>query len=228
MTTARELISDALGDIGVLDPVETMTAESAQHGLRTLNRILDRWRAQRLHVHTVSDVVATFAGASAAVGPGLTINTPHPLRLEPGCYYVRGGLSFRLPVWSREDYNAVILKGMAGEYPQGVYYDRQTAGTVRVWPVPSSPVEYHLQVMAQLPDFADLDTDYQLPPGYRDALFYSLCERLPRAYNLPVDPGAAAEAAKARATLRKNNTEAPVLSTAESDARFNILSNQYQ
>ena len=228
MTTARELINDALGDIGVLDPIETMTAESAQHGLRTLNRILDRWRAQRLHVHAVSDIVATFSGGSATIGPGATIDTPHPLRLEPGCYYVRSGLSFQLPVWSRGAYNAVILKAMSGEYPQGVYYDRQTAGAVHVWPIPSSPVEYHLQVMAQLPDFADLDTDYKLPAGYRDALFYSLCERLPRAYNLPVDPGAAAEASKARATLRKNNTEAPVLSTAESDARFNVLSNQYQ
>ena len=115
--TARELISDALGDIGVLDPMETMTAEQAQQGLRTLQRIIDSLNSQRLFVFAVRDVVSSFAGASASVGPGQTVNTAHPLRLENGCYFVRSGLSYPLPVWTREQYNAVILKGLSGEYP---------------------------------------------------------------------------------------------------------------
>lgn len=229
MTTARELIEDALGDIGVLDPVETMTAEQAQHGIRTLNRIVDRMNAQRLHVYAVRDVSATFSGATATVGPGLTVDTSHPLRFETGNYYVRSGMSFPLPLWSREDYNAVVLKTQAGEYPHGVYYDRQIPGNVFLWPVPSAPLEYHFQVVAKLSEFADLDTDYSFPDGYRDLFFYSLCERLPRAYNLPVDPGAAAEAAKARAAVRKNNTNVPVLDAAKlGPARLNILTNQFQ
>ncbi len=229
MTTARELIDDALGDIGVLDPMETMTAEQAQHGMRTLNRIIDRWNAQRLHVYSVRDVVATFSGASASVGPGLTVDTSHPLRFEPGSYYVKSGMSFPLPIWSREDHAAVVLKAQAGEFPQGAYYDRQIPGTVLVWPVPSAPLEYHFQALVKLSEFADLDTDYSLPDGYKDALFYALCERLPRAYNLPVDPGAAAEAAKARAVIRKNNTIVPVLDAGpRGNGRLNVLTNQRQ
>lgn len=225
MTTARELISDALGDIGVLDPIETMSAEQAQHGLRALNRIIDSLNAQRLALYAVRDVAATFSGGSAQVGPGLAVNTAHPLRLEPGCYYVKSGISYPLPLWSREDYNAAVLKAQAGEYPRGIYYDRQLPGTVYVWPVPAAPVEYHLQMLQPLADFADLDTDYSLPPGYKDLLYWSLCERLPAGYNLPVNPESNSNADKARAVVRRNNTVVPVLDARRQAAPWNILSN---
>jgi len=227
MTTARTLIADALGDIGVLDPNETMTAEMAQHGLRTLNRIIDRWQAQRLYVWAVTEVVATVSGASATIGPGQQFDVTHPQELQPGCYYVRSGMSYPLPIWEREDYNAKILKAQAGEYPQGIYYDRQMSGRVYVWPVPSAPLEYHLQVLTRLPVFADLDTEYQLPDGYQDALFYTLTERLPAAYNLPVSQTAVTEAAKARRVIKAGNSQIPVLQIGEINAgRLNILTNQ--
>lgn len=216
MTTARELISDALGDIGVLDPIETMTAEQAAHGLRTLNRIIDSWSAQRLMLHAVSDVVATFAGASASIGPGLTIDVPHPLRLEPGCYYVRSGISYPLALWDRETYNATVMKGMAGEFPQGIYFDRQLPGTVYVWPVPSAPIEYHLQTMQQLSKFTGLDINHDFPAGVANALHWALCERLPAGYNLPVNPESKSQALASRAALRKNNTVVPILSVDRS------------
>lgn len=226
MTTARTLIADALGDIGVLDPMETMTAESAQHGLRTLNRIIDRWQAQRLYVWATTDVVATVSGASATIGPGLQFNTPTPQSLQPGCYFVRSGMSYPLPIWKVEDYNAVILKAQAGEYPQGIYYNAKD-GVVRVWPVPSAPLEYHLQVFMRLPVFADLDTDYSFPDGYQDALFYTLCERLPAAYNLQPSPLAVSEAAKARRVIKAGNSEIPVLQIGSGQSgRLNILTNQ--
>ena len=229
MTTARELLTDALGDIGVLDPNESMSAEMAAHGLRTLNRIVDSWNAKRLNVYTVVDVVGSFSGAAATIGPSLTFNTPHPLRLEPGCYYVKSGMSYPLPIWSREDYNAVILKATAGDYPQGIYYDRQIPGNVYVWPVPSVSTTYHLQVLIQMSEFADLDTNYSFPAGYKDAFFYTLTERLPQAYNLTPDPDQKIEAAKARAAIRKNNAIVPMLSTtSDRMGRLNILTNQFQ
>jgi len=229
MTTARTLIADALGDIGVLDPNETMTAEMAQHGLRTLNRIIDRWQAQRLYVWAVTEVVATVSGASATIGSGQQFDVTHPQELQPGCYYVRSGMSYPLPIWEREDYNAKILKDQAGEYPQGIYYDRQMNGRVYVWPVPSAPLEYHLQVLTRLPVFADIDTEYQLPDGYQDALFYTLTERLPAAYNLPVSQLAVTEAAKARRVIKAGNSQIPVLQIGEiNSGRLNILTNQRQ
>lgn len=227
--TARTLINDALGNIGVLDATETASAEQAQHGLRTLNRIIDSYNAKRLAIYAVKEVVTSFAGASAAIGTGLTIDTDTPLRLMNGNYYVRSGISYPLPLWSREAYNAVILKATPGEYPSGIYYDRQIPGTVYVWPVPSVAPQYHLQVMAKMSSFVDLDTAYKFPDGYQDLLFYTLCERLPAAYNFPVNPADSAEATRARLAVGKNNTNVPILDTIQGvGSRWNIYSNQFQ
>lgn len=227
--TAREIIGDALNDTGVLDVQETMKAEQAEQGLKTLNRIIDRWRGQRLYVYAIKDVQASFSGASATVGDGLTVNTEHPVRFEPGCYYVVNGIAFQLPSWELTQYNSIILKATPGDYPQGFYYDRQIPGHVYVWPVPAVAVEYHFQVMQKLDAFADLDTAYTLPDGYKDALHYTMCERLPKAYNLPVDPTDVAEASKARAVIRRANTQVPILQVwPYQNTRLNILTGQVQ
>ena len=223
MTTARTLIGDALQDIGVVDPNETMSAEQADHGLRTLNRIVDAWRAARLYVYTITDVSASFSGASATVGSGLTVNTAAPVRFEPGCYYVKSGDSYPLPEMTYAQYAAVQNKSESGDYPQGYYYDKAIPGRVYVWPVPAVSTEYHFQVRAKISAFANLDTDYSLPDGYQDALHYSLCERLPGAYNLPISQADAVNAVRARSAIRKNNVFIPVLSVGDGQ-RTNIIS----
>lgn len=223
--TARTLVTDALNDIGVLDPTETATAEQSSHGLRVLNRIIDRWRGQRLYVYAIDDVVATFSGASATVGTGQTVNTEAPIRFEDGCFYRIANIDYPLPQWELTQYNQIALKTTSvSSYPQGFYYDRDIPGTVTVWPVPATAIEYHFQVMKKLSSFATLDTVYSLPDGYQDALHYSLCERLPAAYNLPVNPADVAQAATGRQVVRRANARVPVLELAPNqNMRVNIF-----
>lgn len=44
MTTANEIVSDALTEIGVTSPGETLSAAEAADGLRALNRMLHAWQ----------------------------------------------------------------------------------------------------------------------------------------------------------------------------------------
>lgn len=221
---ARQLIQDVLIEIGALDATETMKAPAAQLALRTLNRIMDRWQASRLYVYCVSEVVATVGGQSATIGPGLQFNCATPQALHAGCYMVRSGMSYPLDVWTREAYNAITLKSQANDYPFGVFYDRM--GTVFFTGVPS-PAEFHLQVLARLPKFASLDIDYALPDGYEDALYWTLCERLPGQFNLPVPAIAAVEARNAQRTIRRANAMVPTLDVgSDPRSRFNILTNR--
>lgn len=221
---ARQLLQDVLVEIGAIDATETMGNAPAQLALRTLNRVMDRWQASRLYVYCVSEVVATVGGQSATIGPGLQFDCVAPQALHEGCYFVRSGMSYPLDVWSREAYNAITLKSQANDYPFGVFYDRM--GKVFFTGVPS-PAEFHLQVLARLPKFANLDTDYALPDGYEDALYWTLCERLPAQFNLPVSANAPREAANARRVIRKANVTIPTLSTgSDPRSRFNILTNR--
>tara|TARA_R110000868_G_scaffold147948_3_gene369599 strand:+ start:170 stop:862 length:693 start_codon:yes stop_codon:yes gene_type:complete len=222
---ARTLINDALGECGVLDPAESMTAEQAAQGLGVLNRIIDRWRGQRLYVYAIDDISATFSGATASVGAGQTVNTESPIRFEDGCFYRIANIDYPLPQWELTQYNQIALKTTSvSSYPQGFYYDRDIPGTVTVWPVPAVAIEYHFQVMKKLSSFADLDTAYSLPDGYHDALHYTLCERIPTAYNLPINPADVAQAASARQVIRRANARVPILDLAPNqNMRVNIF-----
>ena len=211
-------------EIGAIAATETMGAPQAQLGLRTLNRVMDRWQAARLYVFCVTEVVATVGGISATIGPGLQFDCAPPQALHRGCFFLRSGLSYPLEVWDRESYNAITLKTIANDFPQGVFYDRM--GKVFFTGVPS-PAEFHLQVLSRLPKFANLDTDYPLPDGYEDALYWTLCERLPAQFNLPVSANATLEARNARRAIRKANVMIPTLQVGgDSRSRYNIFSNQ--
>lgn len=211
MTTARQLIQGSMIDIGALDANETMDADQANQGLRVLNRIIDQWRASRLYVWAIKEVVANVTGQSATIGPTGTFVTPHPQKLWGGCYYVRNGQSWPLEVLERESWDLILTKAQSGNDMTAVYYDRQIPGTVYFWTSPSTATEVHLQVLVQLPEFSDLDTDVSLPDGYYAALAATLNEKLPRVYGLPVDPLAPREGATARRIIKRANVDIPLM-----------------
>lgn len=228
--TARSTIQGALKLAGILSPFETMSSTSADDGLVILNNLVDGWNLERLYIYTISDVVATFAGASATIGPAMTINTVRPIRIESG-FYRRSGIDYPLRIIDVDAYNAIGLKTVSGDYPEVLYYTGDSpTGMVYVWPVPSAN-EYHLQVMSQLTEFADLDTSYSLPQGYRKALMYSLAEELAGMYDMELSPIQAKIAVGARRSLKRANVVVPGLTytgpqNSNENGRINILSNQ--
>lgn len=224
MTTARNLIGDALQEIGVVDMGGTMSGEEAAHGLRVLNRIIDSWRAKSLYVHALANVTANFAGSGASVGASQTINTDAPLRFVDSCYYVKSGTSYPLPMWTHDQYMRIGSKTEAGEYPEGFYFDGNVPGVVHVWPIPAASVEYHFVVMKKLSEFADLDTDYSLPDGYEAALHDELCVRLPLSYDMQAKPAHVQASIASRNAIKRNNTKPIILSMPDRGGRTDIIS----
>ncbi len=224
MTTARELIGDSLQEVGVVDMGGTMRGEQSSHGLRVLNRIIDKWRSQNLYVYALTNVTANFTGTGATVGTGLTVNTATPLRFVDECYYIKSGTSYPLPQWTHEQYHSIQAKTEVGEYPRGFYFDGNVPGVVSVWPVPSGSVEYHFIVMKKLSKFADLDTDYSLPDGHETALHDELCVRLPLSYDMQAKPAHIQASMASRLAIKRNNTKPIILALPDTGLRPNIIS----
>lgn len=228
--TARATIQGALKLIGVLDPTETMSAPDADDGLALLNNLVDGWNIERLYIYTIMEVVANFAGASATIGPAMQINTPRPNRIE-SAFYRKSGIDYPLNIIDVDAYDAIGLKTVAGDYPQVLYYTGDSpTGMVYVWPVPTAN-EYHLQVMAQLTAFTDLDTVYGLPQGYAKALQYTLAEELAPMYGKQAPPSVSRIAINMRRVLKRANVVVPTLAVhlpgnSAAGGRINILSNQ--
>jgi hypothetical protein len=227
--TARATIQGALKLIGVLDPAETMSPEDADDGLIMLNNIVDAWNVERLNIYTITEVVATFAGASATIGPAMTIATARPMRIE-SAFYRDGGLDTDLRVIEKQEYDSIPDKSSTGS-PTVIFYDRNSpTGTVYVHPVPTS-TEYHISVQSQLTAFTDLDDLHTLPQGYQKALMYTLAPEMALLHQRTVPPLVEKIAANCRRSLKRNNVVVPILdavmpSNNASGWNVNILSGQ--
>lgn len=69
MTTNTLIIRDALGLLGVLNEIETPSAEQGAHGLRVMNEMLEEWNADGIRVGQwpQSDITAQSPIAQSAL-----------------------------------------------------------------------------------------------------------------------------------------------------------------
>ena len=240
MTTARDIIDFALRDAGVLGVGQTASAEDINGGLRRLNMMLGQWNAQRFLVFRLMDAWCQSTGAiNYMVGPGGDIEMPvRPARIE-GAFFRQGGSTpqeFALDgsiadgsdvlapaitggniidwpltlMESREEYNAIALKGL-GMFPTAAYYDPQMPfGRLYVWAVPPSAYELHILVRAPLQAFQSLNDNFLLPPEYEEAIHYNLVVRLQNAYGLQPTPFAIDRARNAMSVIRSANAQIPL------------------
>jgi hypothetical protein len=112
---------------------------------------------------------------------------------------------------SREEYNAISLKGIT-VFPSCAYYDpAMPFGRFYVWGLPPSQYELHILVRAPLQTFANLSDSVLLPPEYMEAIHYNLVGRLQLAYGLQVNPGVVSLARSALQTIRAANAQIPVM-----------------
>lgn len=232
MTTARQLLTGALKSIGVLDPVEAISPEDAADGLEVLNDIVDAWNNDRLYLFTTDEVVVSFSGMSATIGPGQVINTPRPVGIESAFYRI-GGIDYPLTIAEKPRYDAIPLKTTATGFPDLLYYDSgASVGTVFLYPVAPAVTEYHITVLTQLTAFADLDTDYALPQGYRRTLRYSVAEEMAPLHGREPSATVLRLAQNGRRAIRRAQDSAPLMfldSAIDGGnlGRFNVLSGRY-
>jgi hypothetical protein len=209
--TARATIQGALKLIGVLDPAETMEAIEADDGLLWLNNIVDALNIETLNLYTITEVVASFSGATATIGPAMTIATARPIRLETASYRI-GSIDYPLQLINSAEYDSISMKALASAYPEVMYYDANSpTGLVYVYPVPSTSTQYRIQVMSQLSAFADLDTLYSLPQGYAKMLMYALAIELSPLYQREASATVVRVYVNSMRSLKRANVVVPTL-----------------
>jgi hypothetical protein len=212
MTTAQQIATAALEDIGVADPASTPSAGDSVLCLRRLNRIIDSWSTQRLYAHSTIDVSATLNGSSLTIGASQDLDTPRPVRLEPGCYITVGEVDYPLEVLTEAQYNGIHMKSVDAGWPRYCFYDAASpTGTVYFWPAGSGVV--HLMVKAQVSQFANLTTDYTLTPGVELALVMTLAESIAPVFERKLPLEYMRAAANARRVMRRANVEVPQLNS---------------
>lgn len=233
MTTAVDLLTLALKDIGALGIGQSIGPDDTADGLATLNMMLGEWQAERLSVYHLVDTAFTSTGAqSYTVGSGGNFNIQRPVRIESAYARLNPGVSNPIdyPVTlyhSREEYARVALKSLAS-FPEFAYYDAAyPLGNLIFYPIPNSSFELHILTMEVLPQFTAPGTVISLPPQYLSAIRYNLGPYLAPSYQIEPLPSLVRRAANAKRIIKRMNAQITAMQMPRglmSRQKFNIYS----
>ncbi len=220
MPTVRSICADALMEIGVLAPGESMSAENGAVALKRVQHMLGAWQADRLTlaVQTRTTFTLTSGTSTVTLGPsGATVTMTRPVWID-GCAYVIPGSSpaveVPIAIMDRDQYAATTIKALTSSLPTQCFY--QTAltgvlGSLYFWPQVTQNVTIALYAPQGIGVPTTLDDVLGGPDGYQEAFMYNLAVRLltpfgqnPQEFPLLVGPDGFA--AKAMQAIRRANT----------------------
>lgn len=152
MATARDFITLALKEAGVLGVGQTALPEDMNDCFTLLNRMFSQWQKKRWIDPNLVDIHAPGNSAkSNLIGPGQYYNYQRPDKIQ-AAYFKQlnsssNNVSYPLiPIWSYEDYSRIALKEL-NSWPSYYFYDAAFPyGNVFIWPIPTSQYEVHLIV----------------------------------------------------------------------------------
>jgi hypothetical protein len=211
-TTLLDVITDALGDIGVLAEGEVPSAAQAALGLRAMNNLVDQWKAEKLVIYTTTRTLKTITVSDGeyTVGSGADINIARPVFIDHINLVDTApapDLETPLTKLTDETYAAIAQKALTSALPTSWYYNPTfPLGTLTLWPVPTqSGLQLALYVPTAVTEFTATSDSVSLPPGYKRMLVKSLAVELLPSYGRQPDPLLLRQAASAEGVVKRSN-----------------------
>lgn len=198
MTTARRIITTALTvHLNRLTPGETLDADVGAFCLDALNDVGDEWSGSGTFLWKET----TFA-SSALTGASVEVTTAWPtMNIGAdilGATYNNGYGDFQIAPATMQEYHELVrVKSISSGVPRMWAFDGQT--TMYFYPALAS-IAVTLRAKVGVSTFADLDTDYLMPKGYKSGFAAVVAERVAGALVGGVSP----QVAKASNMAKKN------------------------
>lgn len=215
MTTANDIITDALEKLGSYAPGETTSAADAARGLVVLNSMINQWNDEYLSIYQLTTIEVDLVAEQAAYTIGLT-GTPdlaqsRPVRIEsgPGAATVTiADTTTLLNVVSAVEWRGIESISPGSGIPDTLYYDPQYPnGVLNLAPTPSAIGTLTCYGWTPLRSFTELtDPDVTLSAGVQDALKTNLAVALkPYFQTAALAPEIMAMAVHSKTMLQQTN-----------------------
>jgi hypothetical protein len=150
MPTARDIITLAMKEAGVLGVGQTLLSEDINDGMTYLRRMMSVWQKKRWLVPALYDLAMPGNNLiSNKIGPGQYWNAARPDKIQSAyiIQQVEGGTPVSIPcklIFSYEDYSRIVVKNL-NSMPYSVFYDgAYPYGNVFFFPIPDETYECHL------------------------------------------------------------------------------------
>ena len=215
MATVRDIITDALREIGVLASSETPTADDATFALNAFNRQIDANAAESLLIFTNTRTTCPMVVAQQnySVGAGGDINIPWPVFPQHIHFQDTAFTPSRewpLQLLTNDAWANVTIKSLTSTtYPVWAYYNATyPLGTIQLWPIPQKTgLELVFYAPQQVSEFADLNSAISLPPGWRRFLTKNLALELCPSYERPASEELKDAARESKAVVKRSNIQ---------------------
>lgn len=198
MTTARTILQDALTfSLNRLSPGESADADTLAVGLLALNNIVDEWNGVKSFLFRTI-ITSSASPISASTGTLGTTWTGLAAGDEIlGATYLLDGMDYPMAQLTMRQYHEQVHDKAEVSEPE--FWAHDGLSTVYFYPVPNGKT-IKLRTKAAVSTFADVDTDYSMPAGFRSALVDCVAEKLafPMLGGVPATVAQAARSARNR------------------------------
>ncbi|MES1989223.1 MAG: hypothetical protein V4440_14560 [Pseudomonadota bacterium] len=214
MTTALDIIKDAMDICGVIGQNETPTSSEADTGLKVLNNMLALWANDRTFAYTTvqNNSPLTNGVNSYTIGTGGVINVQRPVTIDYA--FIRlNNVDYPLQKINNQDYDSIPFKTNKG-FPQAFYFEASfPLATIYLYGVPQANMTLYFDTWIQLTQFTNLSTDLTFPPGYEMAISHNLAKFLAPRYGEAISPDMDRLAVDSLAMIRERNMPDLVMKT---------------
>jgi hypothetical protein len=219
---SEEIIGAAMKEIGQLAAGEAVPIDQAGDVLQKLQRIIDSFNARRLMVYNVNFTRLTLPvnQLPVTIGPGGMFDVnQRPQVIESISLILinsTSGGEVEIPLNPRDQdwWAQQSIKNLSSTLPTDFYYSPDwPLGGIYFWPVPSAVNDVRVQMPLVLGEYTGYAQNFSMPPGYWDAIVYSLAEAICPMYQVPVSADLMRLKNMAIKAIQVNNISSPRLAT---------------
>ena len=235
-TSAGDQINGALRLIGMLAEAETPSAATSADALSALNQMIDSWNTERLSVFTTQDQVFTWPvnQATRTLGPTGNFVGNRPVLIDDATYFkdASNGTSYGIKIINEQQYNGIAVKNTTSTYPQVLYVNMGYPDiTMTVYPVPTSPLQWHIISVEELSQPAVLATTLSFPPGYLRCFRFNLACELAAEFGVEPSPQVSRIAMTSKRNIKRINNPDDVMAMpygiVANRQRYNIYAGNF-
>lgn len=169
--TARDMVTQAMREIGVIASGEQPTADELSDGIVRLNSMLKAWAAKGLNLWRDTQGSIDFAaGVSSAIVPdALSIG---------GARLVQGACERLMTLWQADEYEAVPNKAQRGTPITYTVIQSATGISLQLWPVPDQACTVRYSYARITLDVVEPSDPVDVPQMFQEAVWKSLAVKL--------------------------------------------------
>lgn len=214
---ANDLIVAALQEIGALAAGEQAAPEDSATVLQKLQRLIDRFNAKRTMIYNVNFSVFTLPVNTQpiTIGPGAMFDVnQRPVEIVSMSLILNNTTptQVEIPIHMRDDawWADQRVKNLTSVLPTDCYYSPDWGnGNIYLWPIPTQVNQVRIESRLVLSEITTYAQTFSLPPGYWDAIVYSLAESLGPMFQKPATPDLLRLKAYAIQAIESNNIKSP-------------------